>query len=247
MTAESKSSPERFPATVYVALLLTHGRSNRLFLTRHYAEGQWQWGPIAGAIEEKEGPWGAVVREAKEEANISPYNIIFVTNRDPLEPHVALLPGSDKGKIRAGLIYSATYSGPKLSIDGWNIVGDRSVDMARFFTWQEVCSLLEESKHIYVPEFNIPQLIRWLLYSPVGVKRACDIDQWLTENQDKFPGLSRLGDKNMLASYWTLPDIWRYIPPYNDWVKIEGIHGRPERTNFARARYHKMIKANWQD
>lgn len=247
MTAEGESSSERFPATVYVALLLTHGRSNRLLLTRHHVEGQEQWGPIAGAVEENEGPWAAVVRESKEEANISPYDIIFVVNRDPLEPHVALLPGSEKEKIQAGLIYSATYSGPKLPLDGWEITGDRSVDKARFFTWQEVCSLLGEDKHIYIPEFNVPQLIRWLLYSPVGVKRACDIDQWLVKNQDRFPGLSRLGDKNTFSSSYTLPKIWRYIPPYNDWMKIEGIYGRPERTNFARERFHKMVRVKWED
>lgn len=231
-----QTNTERFPGQIYVALLLTHGRSNRLLLTRHLRDGVEKWGPVAGGVEQNEGPWEAVVRETNEEAGIPSSSIIFVRGRDSVEPHVALLPGNDKNKI--GLIYSATYSGPKIPLDGWEVKGDEKVDQAAFFPWQNVCKLLERgTEGIYAPEFNIPQLIRWLINSPVGVKNAYDIHKWLAKNMDSFPGLTCLYDKNSFASQSTLPKVWKYIPPYNEWMNMSWIHGVPARTNFARKRF----------
>lgn len=227
--------PERFPASVSVSLLLTHGRSGSLFLTHHKENDSW--GLIAGGVEKNENPWDSFVREAWEEAHISGKNIIFVRGRDSFEPHVALIKGKDKTRI--GLVYSATYSGPKIPLDGWDIEGDDSVDRVELFSWQRVLSLLDGNPVLYRSEFNHPQLVRWLLKDHVGSlssKRVAIIDAWLSDRTETIPGLSRR--ENQEGSVSTkLSDRWDYIPPYNDWMNIPNIRGNQRQTNFARHRF----------
>jgi len=223
---------ERFPATVSVSLLLTHGRSNRLFLTRHGVEaGQKEsWGLIAGGVKEGESPWDAAMREAKEEANIEAKNIIFVRGRNSLEPHVALIRGKEKDSV--GLVFEATYSGPKVPMSGWEIEGDNSVDRVELFSWQRVLGLLDDESQIYRPEFNYPQLIRWTLKNGGSDERRKGIiNRWLLDKYESIPGLIR---REVSGS-------WDYIPPYNEWMGMPGIRGIPSRTNFARERFLKRI------
>lgn len=224
---------ERFPSTMSVSLLLTHGRAGRLLMTRHgvISGGLESWGLVAGGVAQGENAWDAAVREAWEEAQILPENIIFVQGRDSFESHVALIRGEDKNRL--GLVYSVTYSGPPFPLDGWNIMGDRQVDMAKFFTWQEVLDLMDNRSRIYRPYFNYPQLLRWTLANTWrSSKRAEVTNRWLLEREETIPGLHRSQDidENDLA-------VWKYIPPYNQWMEVTGIHGLPARTNFARARF----------
>ena len=218
---------ERFPAIVSVALLITHGRSGRLLLTRHglLHGNRESWGPVAGGVEEGESAWVAALREAKEEANLSPENLIFVRGKDSFDPHVALINIEDK--ISLGLVYDVTYSGPKVSFEGWNITNDQSVDRVRYFTWQETLDLLEKPDKIYRPEFNIHQLIRWnIKHMRKSTKRNETVGNWLQLNNETFPGLLNTSNN------------WTYTPPYNSWVNLPNIHGDPARTNFARKRFY---------
>lgn len=226
---------ERSPATVSVSLLLTHGRAGRLLLTRHgIKEGEPEsWGLIAGGVRMGENPWDAALREAWEEANIEPENIIFVKGRDSLEPHVAMIRGEDK--IRLGLVFGVTYSGPKVPLDGWEIGHDSRVDRVKFFTWREILDLIDNEPKIYRPYFNTPQLLRWTLTTcwqgSVRTQATC---QWLLQRSEKIPGLSlRKGLDG------TRIDHWQYTPPYNEWVNTPWIHGRPSETNFARERFFR--------
>ncbi len=225
---------ERFPATVSVALLLTHGRSKRLLLTRQKSD-QEQWGLIAGGVQQGETAWNAIVRETWEEARIKEQNIIFVTGWNSLEPHVALIRGQDK--IRLGLVFDSTYSGPRISLEGWEISDDPKVDRVKFFRWQEILHLLEDQSRIYRPEFNYPQLLRWLLkdlgHNP---HRTITVDQWLQTNFQTIPGLQPKTDSPNSQPF-KLADRWEYYSPYNQWMKTPGIHGQATRTNFARPRW----------
>ena len=177
---EREGSKERFPGSVSVSLLLTHGRSNRLLLTRHGVKNgeSERWGLIAGGVEKGESAWDAAVREAWEEANIRQENIIFVHGRNDFEPHVALFKREDK--ISLGLVLDVTYSGPKVPLDGWDIVGDKSVDRVEFFSWRRVLELLDDESRIYRPDFNYPQLLRWMLkgswYNQTRIKST---NEWL--------------------------------------------------------------------
>lgn len=223
---ETVTNKEGFPSSVSVSLILTHGRSKRLLLTRHGVQDNESesWGLIAGGVGKGENAWQAAIREAREEANIREENIIFVQGRNKLNPHVALIRGEDK--IRLGLVFDVTYSGPKVPLNGWQVEGDSSVDKVKFFTWREILQLLEDRTSIYRAEFNFPQLIRWTLkHYEINEKRMSVINEWLHNNEENIPGLLKDGD------------TWRYCPPYNDWMTTPGIHGDPQKTNFARERF----------
>ncbi|MFC1790297.1 NUDIX hydrolase [Patescibacteria group bacterium] len=229
-----QENQERFPSTVSVSLLLTHGRAGRLLMVKQgLKDGESKsWGPIAGGVDQGENAWDAALREAWEEARIPPEHIIFVRGRDSLEPHVALIRGDDKNSL--GLVFSVTYSGPRVPLDGWDIDGDKSVDRTRFFTWQEVLNLMDSSSEIYRPDFNFPQLLRWTLANSWrSQKRARVINQWLSEREEAIPGLCK-----RKGSGETLLAGWHYTPPYNQWMEVPGIHGDPNKTNFARARFY---------
>lgn len=233
---------ERFPATVSVSLLLTHGRSGRLLMTRHgVKDGESEsWGLIAGGVDYRENAWDAAMREAWEEARIRPECIIFVRGTNPLEPHVAMVRGEDK--IRLGLVFDVTYSGPKVPLGGWNIENDASVDRARFFPWQEVLGLLEDSSKIHRSEFNYPQLLRWTLSNGWrSRKRSEAICQWLLARERAVPGLYRRRDSDGSNIVH-----WEYTPPYNEWTRATGIHGLPSRTNFARERFYSRFSIGKQ-
>lgn len=229
-------SGERFPASVSVSLLLTHGRSDRLLMTRHgVKKGQGEtWGLIAGGVEKGETVWDAAVREAREEAQLNQENIIFVRGRNDFEPHVALIKGENK--ISLGLVLDVTYSGPKVPLGGWDVVGDRSVDRVEFFSWQKVLSLLDDKSRIYRPEFNYPQLLRWILKSCWTDSRRIEAtNKWLLERAQDIEGLYRRTDKQ-----GSILNIWSYVPPYNHWMTKPGIHGLPSKTNFARRRFKQF-------
>ena len=224
---------ERMPSTVSGALLLTQGKTGRLLLVRHGIEKpeSESWGLIAGGIQQGENAWEAVMREAWEEAQIAQENIIIVRGRDCREPHVALLRGNDK--TRVGIVFSATYSGPAVNLDGWDITGDEDVDRARFFTWRAVLNLMEMDDKIYRPEFNFPQLLRWTLDNTWrSFHRRFVTSRWLQDREHLIPGLSKGSDLDSFG----LPN-WIYIPPYNEWLQQSGIHGNPRKTNFARKRF----------
>jgi len=231
------TNEERFPSSVSVSLLLTHGRSGRLILTRHgikTGEGKESWGLIAGGVERGEDPWRAAMREAKEEAGFSGEHIIFVRGRNNLEPHVALVLGEDKNHL--GLVFDTTYSGPRVSMDGWDVADDRSVDRVGLFSWQRVLKLLDDQTQIYRPEFNYPQMVRWILKDCRDESRAGGIERWLLDREGSIPGLTRrrmaeTGDVRKFS------DRWDYIPLYDSWMGMPGIRGVPSRTNFARERF----------
>jgi 8-oxo-dGTP pyrophosphatase MutT (NUDIX family) len=224
---------ERAPGSISASLLLTQGTSNRLFLTRHgVLQGEPPtWGLIAGGVELGENGWDAVLREAREEANIEPSNIIFARGRNDTRPHVAVLNTPDK--VRVGLVYDVTYSGPQIPGFYKNISGDKSVDRIELFSWQQILRLLETPEHIYRAEFNHPQLIRWLLMDYGGnPKRTNIINNWIYEHPTTIPGrLTRISTNSE-----RLFDQWEYIPPYDSWLASPSIHGRPEQTNYARRR-----------
>lgn len=225
---------DRFMASVSVSILLTHGRSGRLILVRH---GQ-TWGLPAGAVESTETPWNALLREIKEETNLNKENIIFVNGVDKTLPEPILLRGLNKNRV--GFIYGATYSGPKIPFDGWDIIGDKTINMAACFTWQNVLKLLDSPEEIYRPEFNFPQLIHWSIEKASKSKwlsRSQLLDLWLTENQDKVKGLRLLTNIKISRSSDLLKK-WSYAPPYNEWTLGKNIHGDPRKTNFARSRFN---------
>lgn len=226
---------ERFPGSISVGLLLTHGRSNRLFLTRH--KDNQGWGLIAGGVEKGETAWDAAVREAGEEAGLKAENIIFVQGRNNLEPHVALMRREDK--ISLGLVFDTTYSGPSVPLKGWEIFNDHKVDWVSLFTWQQVLDLILNPEQIYRPEFNHPQLVRWTLHQADirGNPRQQIINEWLLANGSKIPGLTL---RNQSGKAVCLSD-WEYVPPYNEWMTLPHLRGNPVKTNFARTRFHSKI------
>lgn len=232
-------SPDRDPASLSVALLLTHGRSNRLFLTRHgVLQGLPEtWGLLAGGVKMSDpDPWDAMLRETKEEGDIDRENIIFVHGRNDTRPHVALIHRPDKLSI--GLVYDATYSGRKIPLDGWKITEDTKVDFVKPFTWQAVLLLLQQPEKIYHADFNVPQLIRWLLFDYGGYPHRTNvISDWLHQNRETIPGTLTLS--NPAAT--KLNQRWTYIPPYDAWLTAHGLYGLPEKTNFARSR------SKWQN
>ncbi|MFC1625257.1 NUDIX domain-containing protein, partial [Patescibacteria group bacterium] len=228
---ERLHSKERFPGSISVSLLLTHGRSGRLLLTRHGVnkEEQETWGLIAGGVEKGENAWEAALREAWEEAKIKRGNIIFVQGRNKLEPHVALIKKEEK--ISLGLVFDVTYSGPKVPLEGWKITTDRSVDKVKFFSWKEILNLLENKTKIYRPEFNHPQLLRWIIREPGSPKRMKMVNNWLLLNHKNISGLTRRGKEVRYLDSNKPAVNWEYIPPYNSWFNTRGIHGLPDKTN----------------
>lgn len=233
---------ERFPASVSVSLLLTHGRSGRLFMVRHPVVtgfgNQHLWGLIAGGVKPGENPWQVALREAQEEANIGGKNIIFVAGRDPLEPHVALIQGLDKDRV--GLVYSTTYSGPKFPFSGKQISDDPNVDMVACFSWRQVLVMLKAPQlNLYRPEFNFAQLMRWTIEKAArgkNLSRAKEVDTWFTEMQPSLEGLRIMGESD-IEKPSDLLSKWSYAPLYNAWMMAKDIHGDPRRTNFARRRF----------
>lgn len=227
----------RFKAELSVSFLLTHGRSNRLFLTRHGVKenNPETWGLIAGGVEKGENPLEAALREAKEEADINQENIIFVRGRNNLEPHPVVILGEEKNW--GGYVFDATYSGPSVPMEGWNIYGDESVDRVELFDWRRVLHLLDKPEKIYRPEFNFSQMMRWIMmdYGGGNKNRLEFTNWWLQERRGKIEGL-RCKGRLMLEK---LSDNWDYIPPYNSWMEMPGIRGWPARTNFARERYQQ--------
>lgn len=234
-TISGPGHKERFPASISVSLLLTHGRSGRLFMVRH---GQ-EWGLIAGAVEIGENPWHAILRESQEEAHINSENIIFVKGRDTFDPHVILIRGEDKNRI--GLVYGATYSGPKFPFEGNDIKDDKSINRVACFSWKQILNILEDpDKNIYRPEFNFPQLIRWTLEHASRSKylsRALVVDNWFLEKQENIKGLT-LKDTKKIEKPSELLSKWNYVPNYNSWMTAKNIHGDPSKTNFARSRFN---------
>jgi len=226
------ASPDRAPSSISVALLLTHGRSNRLFVTEQNINNERTIGLIAGGVDLLDpNPFAAAVREATEEAKLDPETIIFVKGRNSLEPHVVFVNGLDK--IRLGLVYDATYSGPKVSLEGWEIQGDKKVDHVKLFTWRQVITLLENPDQIYRAEFNIPQFLRWIFFDYGGNQsRTETINNWLARNEKNFPGLQQKPDPKTES----INDVWEYTPPYQEWTTVDGLLGRPNKTNFARKR-----------
>ena len=228
---------KRAPSKISVALLLTHGRSNRLFMTRHGIKdgGSESWGLIAGGVELSDpDPLSAGMREALEEANVSPGHVIFVRGRNKLQPEIVYIPGREH--ISLGLVFDVTYSGPKVPLAGWDVVDDSKVDRVELFSWRRVMDLLDHPDLIYRPEFNTSQLLRWLLMNYGGDERRTTIlDDWLKKRVAKFPGLRERErvDSNGITS---LKSRWEYIPEYYSWITRPGLFGSPERTNFARAR-----------
>lgn len=219
---------ERFPAELSVSILLTHGRSGRLFLTRHGVKqrNEPSWGLIAGGVDgEDKDPWDAVLREAKEEANINKENIIFVRGRNSMEPHAVMVrwPNRNVG----GYVFDATYSGTKVPIGGYDIMQDKKVDRVELFTWQRVLELLDGDEKIYLPEFNEVQLLRWTMReNGIAENRVKLVKSWLESHLGKIDGLYKNKD-----------GVIEYIPPYNQWMTMPGIRGKPEKTNFARNRF----------
>jgi 8-oxo-dGTP pyrophosphatase MutT (NUDIX family) len=228
---------EEIKAELSVSFLLTHGRSNRLFLTRHgVKQGNSEtWGLIAGRVDKGENLYEAVLREAKEEANIERENIIFVRGRNNLEPHPVVILGEEYNW--GGYVFDATYSGPKLPMDGWDISGDRSVDRVELFDWRRVLGLLNKPEKIYRPEFNFAQMMRWIMmdYGGGNENRKVYTNRWLLDRQGKIEGLVCHGR----LFFDKLSDNWDYIPPYNRWMEMPGIRGNPRKTNFARERYQR--------
>lgn len=219
---------ERFPAELSVSILLTHGRSGRLFLTRHGVKLNLEasWGPMAGGIDQTDAdPWEAALREAYEEANIKRENIIFVRGRNSMEPHAVMIRGNDKNI--GGYVFDATYSGPKITMEGYLIENDEKVDRVELFTWRRVLGLLDGEEKIYLSDFNEAQLIRWSIREAgVNQNRKIVVGNWLRNRIGKIDGLYR--DENGETGY---------VPPYNQWMTTPGIRGEPEKTNFARKRF----------
>lgn len=227
---------ERPKASLSVALLLTHGRSNRLFLVRQSerSKAPGTRGLIAGGVElEDSTPLHAVFREALEETGIPKENIIFVRGRNNPRPHIAPVIGPDM--IHLGLVYDMTYSGPQIPLTGWGVTGDDKIDRVDLYTWQQVLTLLEHPENIYRPEFNKAQLIRWLLLNHgANENRTRTVHDWLTQHKDSIDGLSDTG--NTALRHDNMLTRWHYVPQYEQWMTLPDIYGRPERTNFARRR-----------
>ena len=180
-----------------------------------------------------ENPWQAVLRETTEEANIKEENIIFVRGRDSMEPHVALLRANDKDRV--GLVYSATYSGPKLPFEGKDVTGDESINKVACFSWKEILKKLETPDSLYRPEFNFPQLIRWTIEQAVRsrkLSRVIIVDNWLLKKQSYIGGLELL-EEGIIKHPIELSSKWRYTPPYNSWMMAKNIHGDPRKTSLA--------------
>lgn len=219
---------ERDLASISVSLLLTHGRSNRLLLTRHGVKQNEQetWGLIAGGVKYRENAWKAALREAEEESKLQPKNIIFVKGRNDIRPHVALVCGNDMN--HEGLVFDVTYSGPKTP-NGWGIDDDAKVDRVEWFTWQRVLDLIDNPNSIYRPEFNLPQLVRWTMMGH-GAKenRVATVEGWLRSRVGRIEGL-----------YQETNGKIGYIPPYDEWMVMPGLRGDPRKTNFARKRFHQ--------
>jgi len=69
----------------------------------------------------------------------------------------------DRQKTKVGIVMWGTYIPDLPSDGGWAVHGDNNIVFAKPFGCGEVIDLLDRRGEIRKPEFNVPQLYRWLM------------------------------------------------------------------------------------
>lgn len=197
----------RFSLSVGVLLSIPRSRGSLVLVQRK----DGKWGLPAGSVEPQETFQDALVREVAEETGINRDKIFFSGGIISAEngrvyseqtPETMCVLSQDKTSI--GLVYEAYYRGPKLARSGWATTVDREIAKAKPFSIRELFQLAEghidkieagNEELLYRPEFNFHAILSWIvknsnIASNYG-KRIKFVDEWLTDNQFRIPGLLR--------------------------------------------------------
>ncbi len=142
---------ERAPASISVAGLVPC-QDGRLLLT---VEEEGKIGLPGGGIEPLEDPFDTLKREFSEETGLDGNNL---DKWEMLEKTVVMFAEGDKTRI--GIVIATTYKGELPNDDGWKV--DSSISI-KPFSATEILELLKNEQQIRRPEFNVPQLTRWLI------------------------------------------------------------------------------------
>lgn len=177
---------ERWISTPSISVMLRpDSRGNGLILVRNFDE----WGIPAGGLKKGEYLVDGIRREIQEETNITEGNIYFTNlygNRILNVQPVYTLTDPQQDKTSIGLVFMATYHGPRLPNDGWEIESDKKVRQAKPFKLKEIVKLLnnhlEGNETVYRQVFNFPLLVTWLLLN----NKAKYVRQWLESNESRI-------------------------------------------------------------
>jgi len=165
---DSEWRAERWPITVSMAVLLTVARNSHSLILVRIGE---EWGLPAGGLERGQLFFEGIIKEARQETDISEGNIVF-KNQFPLSNEVVpvTIPCRfSEERTQIGLVYEGTYYGPRLNPEGWE-VSDPKVDFAKIFPLKKLLRLVESdlkegkggSGVIYKPHFNFYLLMDWI-------------------------------------------------------------------------------------
>lgn len=133
----------------------------------HLILGQDQFGKFglpSGRIKGKEEPMDTAIREFVEETGLDEdlSDRSGLWRGGSLERTIVWF--ADEDKTRIGVAIHAQYGGEVPSVDGWTVDSDdEEVGFVKPFSVLEVIDLLRDEAQIRRPNFNAPQLKRWLI------------------------------------------------------------------------------------